>query len=133
MYDDKSRYYVVTAVTRSRSLQVTLTTATGSGIDLGAELEAIGSVGTDVTVERVSDTTVQFASAHAATFGVELFELVFNEHGRPKLHLPDKPAKVRRGDSTVAMLRPAVIEQPDDFAFLELDDSGAPGDAHRLT
>jgi hypothetical protein len=126
LYEAESVYYVVTAVARSRSLEVTLADTRGKTLEADFDVEGLVGVDTAVDVERTEDSWWRFVGEHPVTYGVELFELIFTESGRARLRLPDHTVKVRSGERELAQPQPAVLGGTDAPAFLDLDVADEP-------
>jgi len=93
------RYYVTTAVARSRSLSVQGTADARSAVDVGAELVKVAEADATVEVHLQQDGTVTYAGKDLLTFGIELFEVVPDRAaGELRLAMPNRPLPVRGPD-----------------------------------
>lgn len=120
IHDDKYRYYLVTAVVRSRSIGVTAERERTSSAELDLEALAVAEVGGGVTIRQSSQGEVTFAGDRALAFGVELYELVEGTHGEGmRLRAPESAVRVR-GRRKASLPEPAFIGGEDGDAFLSL-------------
>lgn len=119
LVDPASRYYVVTAVARCRSLTMALADQHGQAVELGAELPWVGEAKAGVEVARGLAGEVTVSGDQMLAFGVELYELV--AYGdRIRMRLPDGALTVRSMRETAARPRPAWIGGDDGEVFIDL-------------
>jgi hypothetical protein len=114
-----SRYFVVSGLARSPSLTVHATTHAESGGGFDVEAVQVASAQAGLTVRRESDTAVTYKGNRALVFGVELYELFYDD-GQAALRMltPDGPLYSHGAQPLV--LEPAFVG-PDGDAFIELE------------
>lgn len=120
LYDEKSRYYLVTGVARSKSLTVLFEDERGMGIDLGADVIEIGNVNAGVGVTKGASGEVTFDGPKLLAFGVELYEL-FVRGDRIRLRLPAVAVNVRGAGAPAGRPQPAFIGGADADVFMDLE------------
>lgn len=119
LFDEKNRYFLVTAVARSKSLTVAFENEQGQALDLGADVTGMGNADVGVTITRGATGEVTFAGAKALAFGVELLEL-YVRGDRIRLRLPDAALNLRAVDAPASRPKPAFIGGEDADVFLDL-------------
>ena len=114
------RYYLVTAVVRSRSIGVTAERERTMSAELNVQALKVADVDGGVTIRKSSQGEVTFAGDKALAFGVELYELVEGEHGEGmRLRAPESTVRVR-GRRKAPLPEPAFIGGMEGDAFLTL-------------
>ncbi|MDP9226986.1 MAG: hypothetical protein M3P18_24710, partial [Actinomycetota bacterium] len=93
------RYYVTTAVARSRALSVQGRADNRSAMEIGAEVVKVAEADAAVEVRLGQDGKVTYAGKDWLAFGVELFEVLpDSEAGILRLAMPGGPVSVRGPD-----------------------------------
>lgn len=121
LVDPESRYYVVTAVARCKSLTIALADQRGQAVELGADLPWVGQANASVEVARGQAGEVTVAGDQLLAFGVELYELVARGD-RIRMRLPEGALTVRSMRETAARPMPALIGGVDGEVFFDLTD-----------
>jgi hypothetical protein len=115
---ERNRYYLVTAVARTHSINIVAEreSATKAELDVDALKLAAGTAGVGVT--RTENGEVSFHGPKRLAFGVELHELLYDPAKESlRLRMPAGYVAVRGEAPRVA---PAVLGGPDDDAFLDV-------------
>jgi hypothetical protein len=119
-YDEGYRYYVVTAVIRTKSISII-----GEGDQTKSGTVKVGAikiadVSTGVSVEESSGGEVTFIGEKNLVFGVELYELSYDSKRKKlKYKIPSGAIKVR--NKSEPLVKPAFIGGPEDDIFLKVE------------
>lgn len=119
-----NRYYLVTGVARSTSISVTAATKSQDSVSLGVEVFKVADAEGRLQIKSEGEGTYTYSGTKRLAFGVELYELSYDErHGKMKMLLPEGAIRVRSraAASAVPLLKPAFIETPDNDAFIDLN------------
>lgn len=119
LVDPASRYYVVTAVARCKSLTIALADQLGQAVELGTDLPWVGEANAGVAVARGRAGEVSVSGEELLAFGVELYELVALGD-RIRMRLPEGALTVRSMRETAARPMPAWIGGADGEVFFDL-------------
>lgn len=120
MHGDKQRYYLVTAVVRSRSIGVTAERERTLSAELNVEALTVADVSAGVTVRKSSQGEITFTGDKTLAFGVELHELVEGAPGEGmRLRAPESGVRVR-GRRKDLPPEPAFIGGMEGDAFLTI-------------
>lgn len=115
-----NRYYLVTGVARSKGISVTARTRTEQSIGLGAEVLKAADAEGKVAIEKEGEGTYSYTGRKWLAFGVELYELSYDERrGKMKMLVPEGAIAVRK-ENNAPLFRPAFVETEEDEAFFEL-------------
>lgn len=122
IYDPNASYYVVTAVARSRSIDIRLVKHKERGGEIDANLEELIDAGASIQVKQLDNTTWRFKGKQFAVFGLELFQLT-QDAARHRIHLalPSQPVAVRHPKQNKSELSPSFIGGEMASAFLDLE------------
>jgi hypothetical protein len=114
-----STYFVVSGLARSPSLTVHATTEAASGAGVDVEAIQVATAQAGLTVRRESDTTVTYKGDRALVFGVELYELLYDDAAAGfRMLTPDGPLYTHGARPSAP--EPAFVGSDGD-AFVELD------------
>ena len=115
------RYYLVTAVARTPSISIIAETngSTGGTVEIGAA--HLADAKSTVKVESSGTGEITFAGEQPLAFGVELYELVYNQKRQQlKLKMPEGAIRVRSVYSAAPLVTPAFIGGDDGDIFLRV-------------
>jgi hypothetical protein len=119
-----NRYYLVTGVARSKSISVTAVTKSEDSVGLGVEVLKTAKAEGKVEIEKQSEGTYTYTGPKHLAFGVELYELTYDERNdKMKMLVPEGAIGVMAGapEDRAPLLRPAFVETEDDDAFFDLE------------
>jgi hypothetical protein len=120
-----NRYYLVTGIARSSGITVTAETKESSSVALGAEVLKIAKAGGKVEIARGGEGVITYTGDKKLVFGVELYELKYDEkRQKMKMLLPPGAIQIRSASAEEKrqLLKPAFIGGADDDAFFELEE-----------
>jgi hypothetical protein len=117
-----NRYYLVTGVARSKGISVTAKTRGEQSIGLGAEVLKTADAEGKVAIEKEGEGTYSYTGRKWLAFGVELYELSYDERrAKMKMLVPEGAIAVRK-ENNAPLFKPAFVETDEDEAFVELRD-----------
>ncbi len=127
-----NEYFVVTGLTRSPGITVSATTKDGNKINFDAEVMKIAGGDTSVGIEQSSEGVATYTGDTKLAFGVELYELRYDERRKKmKMLLPKEAVQIMNvplGEQK--LLQPAELGGSDENAFFELVDYNQTGGIH---
>jgi hypothetical protein len=79
MYGEGYRYFLVTAVVRSPSINIIAEDEQKKGVDIDVEiLQQLANISADISVEKAGKGEISFKGKQSLAFGVELYELRYD-------------------------------------------------------
>jgi hypothetical protein len=113
--EEGRRYYIATGVIRSPSVSVIATDNSNKAVDIKTELAELIDPSVNVDSQNSTQGLITFTGNHKLAFGIELYELKYNNiTNRLRLKLTDEPFIVRGKEKTHKVLKPVIIGDPDD-------------------
>ena len=95
-YDPEARYYAVTGVARSRSIEIRIEYEAGHGPEAVIGIDGLVDVDAKITAKKTDEATWHFEGEHPVAFGLELFELKLDPKSRRmSIALADHTVNVR--------------------------------------
>ena len=122
MYGEGYRYFLVTAVVRSPSINIIAEDEQMKTVDI--DVEALANVSPDISAEKVGKGEINFKGKQRLAFGVELYELAYDSTENcfkfktvtERIRLRDRDSETTRTD-----IKPAFIgDSEEGNAFLSL-------------
>ena len=124
MVNPGNRYYVVSGLAQSPGITVSANTKDCNKIKLDAEVLKIAGGEVGIEIEQSHEGEITYTGDTKLVFGVELYELIYDEkRNKMKMLLPKEAVQVmaaQQGEQK--LLRPAELGGPDEDAFFDLDD-----------
>ena len=124
MYGEGYRYFLVTAVVRSPSINIIAEDEQMRTVDIDVETLQLANISPDISAEKVGKGEITFKGKQSLVFGVELYELVYDSAENcfrfktvtERIRLRDSDSETIRTD-----IKPAFIgECEEGNAFLSL-------------
>ena len=113
------RYYLVTAVARSRSISVATHQESDGGPKVSLGLAHVADVKGEVKITRADDGELTFTGEKVLAFGVELYELAWMEQKKQlKLKISGDAIPLRSDRDPRPLAEPAFIGGMDDDIFI---------------
>lgn len=110
LYSNKMRYYLVTAVARSKSISVIAENEKENQINIDLDFVTTENFPLYLSVDRSSNGEITYSGTKSLAFGVELYELLYDEKKHTlKLALPSGAIQVR------ALPKPVFINENGDY------------------
>ena len=123
LYDEDNRYFLVTGVARSPSINVAAEDKMGRSIDLDLEALKLAGIGTGISIEKAGQGETMFSGKKSLAFGVEVLELSYDcEENRLELKMQSDAIKLMHDQSPPqTLIGPVFIgdEQGDAFFSVE--------------
>ena len=120
LYEKGYRYYLVTAVVRTSSISITAESDENKILDIDVDAMSIGENTTGISVKKSSETEMMFIGKKKLTFGVELYELIYDKK-RKKLELKIPEGLIKTMGSSKIPIEPAFIGGPDDNTHIKVE------------
>lgn len=121
-YNDRSRYFVASAVARSPSISVIAERNDGNAVDVNLGVIKVIDAATGASVTKSNQGEVTFKGKRSLAFGVELRELSYDAERGLRLLLPPGAIKVAGfRDERGPLLKPAFLGDPTGSAFIHFD------------
>ena len=118
--DDHHRYFLVTGIARTPSINIVALSEKGNAIDLDLEVFKIGEAGSNVSIEKIAEGEFKFVGEQRLAFGVELLEVIFEEN-KLFLRMPEDAINIRSAEEEEEELfRRIVLADELDDVFLEI-------------
>jgi len=124
MYGEGYRYFLVTAVVRSPSINIIAEDEQMRTVDIDVETLQLANISPDISAEKVGKGEITFKGKQSLAFGVELYELVYHSTENcfrfktvtERIRLRDRDSETIR-----TAIKPAVIgDSEEGNAFLSL-------------
>ena len=98
LVNEGNRYYLVTATAKSKNLTVNAQSKSRANIELDGKALGLANATNKVRMEKSGDGSITFSGSIPLVFGVELYELSYDQdEDKLKMTLPDGAIKVRSG------------------------------------
>lgn len=114
--EEERRYYIVTGLAKSPSISIIAEGNNQKRLDVNAQAVGISNFSADVSILKSEEGKIIFSDKKRLVFGVELFELEYNNiTKRFRLKLTEEVFKVRKEqeeESIRKVLKPAFIGDP---------------------
>jgi len=119
--DNKNaEYYVVTAVLKSPSINISAEDVNNKSLDVNIEAANIADASTKVSVERAREGEISYKGDRSIAFGVELYQLDYDNGNRSfKFHQVTNTVSLRNAENreiTITQnkaIEPALIKDPE--------------------
>jgi hypothetical protein len=121
--EGERRYYINTGLAKSPSISIIVEGINQKRLDIDAQAAGISNFSSDISIQKSEEGKIIFSDKKRLVFGVELFELEYNNATkRFRLKMTEEVFKVR-GEQirTRKVLKPALIGNKEDEAFIILE------------
>jgi hypothetical protein len=124
MYGEGYRYFLVTAVVRSPSINIIAEDEQMRGVDVDVKAIQVAGVSAGVSVEKAGKGELTFKGKQSLAFGVELYDLLYDtQENRFRFNTVTETVKLRDKGTEITRtdIKPAFIGDPQEGnAFLSL-------------
>jgi hypothetical protein len=107
-FDSKKRYFVVTGIIRTNSLNVQAEDQSGNKIDVDVGIAGLAEVNPQLEINKSEKGLITYKGDKDLVLGVELCELIYTPDNKFKIEIVEKEYKVREGDKDIVRKRKEV-------------------------
>lgn len=119
LFDERNRYYLVTAVARTNSINIAAANDSASHVDLDIDALKAAAANVGVGLERADKGEISFQGSKRLGFGLELHELIYDREKQSlRMKMPDGYIAVR--GAVPPRPQPALIGEHDGNVFLSV-------------
>jgi len=121
VFEAENRYYVVTAVARSKSISIIAQDRNNKTVDVKSHVTPLIDASANVSTETFQDLGITFKGQEKLVFGVELYELVYNINTkRFRMKWSEEPVMIRGEEKLQQVIKPSFIGEKEDI-FITVD------------
>jgi hypothetical protein len=119
LYNKAYRYYLVTAVVRSSSISIIAEDETAKTVNVDLDALEIAKASAGISATKSNEGEITFTGRKSLAFGVELYELKYDEKNKTlQLALPSGGIQVRGRAGPLLLPNPVFIGATEDNTFM---------------